>query len=584
MSRADAAVCRMDGYRRGTCRRDGAAVARRRGAIGALVAAAVPWLVAPVVVPADTVAPTLPATVERLDAERGQLRREAREADERRAAVRRDVSDLERRRQEVLRQFEAEAAALAARQAAVGDEAARARAALADRDAEIEHLLRAGGRWVSFTDQIAPILRARCVACHTPREPGGGHVLTHYAALLADGPAGPAVVPGDPDSPLCAVVADGSMPKDGAALSAAEVELIRRWVALGARLDAGADPEAALVRVMPRVRQPDPPAVYPAAMAVSAVAFHPDGTRLASAGYHEVLLWSLPEGRLLRRITNVAERVHGLAFHPDGRRLAVAAGTPGVLGEVKLFDATDGALLADLGVADDALLAVAFAADGGRLVACGTDHTVRLFETDSRRPLDERSDHADWVRAVAFAPDGRRLVTASRDATAKVVDLGAGRLTVTFAGHAAPVTTACWLPDNALVATGGEDGAVRLWNPDTGKEARRIGGFTGGVDVLCVVGTDRVAAADRSGTVRLHRVADGKQVASFEAGPAPPTGLAASPDGRQLAIGSLDGGITLITVEGVAAPVRWRAAPTEERPRAGRWSAGEGPRSREPGP
>ncbi len=560
MSRADGAT-RGSGGRR----RDTAAVLRRPVAIGALLAAAVPWLAAPLVAQADTgaPAPALPATVERLDGERERLHREARDAEERQRAVRRDLSDLERRRQEVQRRFEAEAAALAARQAAVADEAARARAGLAERDAEIEHVLRAGGRWVSFTDQIAPILRARCVACHTPREPGGGHVLTHYAALLAAGPAGPAVVPGDPDSPLGAVVADGSMPKAGAALSAAEVDLIRRWVALGARLDAGADPEAPLVRVMPRVRQPDPPAVYPAPVPVSAVAFHPDGMRLASAGYHEVLLWSLPEGRLVRRITNVAERVYGLAFHPDGRRLAVAAGTPGLLGEVKLFDAADGALLADLGVADDAFLAVAFGSDGGRLVACGTDHTVRLFESDSRRPLAERSDHADWVRAVAFAPDGRRLVTASRDATAKVVDLGTGRLTATFAGHAAPVTTACWLPDGALVATGGEDGAVRLWNPDTGKEARRIGGFTGGVDVLCVVGTDRVAAADRSGTVRVHRVGDGKQVASFEAGPASPTGLAASRDGRQLAVGSLDGGITLVTVEGDATSVRWRAAPTE---------------------
>ena len=549
--------------RQGTRERVAVAAARRPRAMLVPLVAAVVWLAAPLATPADTGAagPTLPATVERLDAERERLRSEARDAEARRAAVRRDVSDLERRRQEMLRQFDAEAAGLAARQAAVADEAARARAGLADRDAEIEHVLRAGGRWVSFTDQIAPLLRAKCVACHTPREPGGGHVLTHHAALLAAGPAGPAVVPGDPDSPLCTVVADGSMPKDGAALSAAEVELIRRWVALGARLDAGADPEAALVRVMPRVRQPDPPPEYAAPVPVSALAFHPDGTRLASAGYHEVLLWSLPDGRLLRRITNVAERVYGLAFHPDGRRLAVAAGTPGVLGEVKVFDTADGALVADLGVADDAFLAVAFAADGGRLVACGTDHTVRLFETDSRRPLDERSDHADWVRAVAFAPDGRRIVTASRDATAKVLDVAAGRLTATFAGHAAPVTTACWLPDGALVATGGEDGAVRLWNPDSGKETRRIGGFAGGVEVLCLVGADRLAAGDRSGTVRVQRVGDGKEVASFPAGPSPPTSLAASRDGRQVAVGSLDGGITLVTLDGESAPVRWRAAP-----------------------
>ena len=104
------------------------------------------------------------------------------------------------------------------------------------------------------------------------------------------------------------------------------------------------------------------------------LAFHPDGTRLAGSGYHEVLIWSVPDGRLLARITNVAERVHALAFQPDGRRIAVAAGTPGVLGEVKLFDVEDGRLVADLGVADDAFFSVAFNADGSRLIGSGPRH------------------------------------------------------------------------------------------------------------------------------------------------------------------------------------------------------------------
>lgn len=505
--------------------------------------------------------PALPATVLRLDAERARLRDEARAADARAAHVRREVSDLARRRQDALRQLDAEAATLAAKERVTVDEGRAVRGGIAARDAEIEHVLRAGGRWVSFTHEIAPILRAKCVACHTPREPGGGHVMTHYAALLATGAAGAAVVPGDPESPLCREVADGSMPKDGTPLSPAEVDLIRRWVALGARLDAGADPEAPLVRIMPRVRQPDPPAVYPAPVAVSALAFHPDGARLASSGYHEVLIWSVPDGRLLARITNVAERVHALAFHPDGRRIAVAAGTPGVLGEVKLFDVEDGRLVADLGVADDAFFSVAFNADGSRLIAAGADRTARLFDTDTGAPLGERADHADWVQGIAFSPDARRVVSASRDDTAKVFDLAAQKLVTTFSGHAASVAAVCWLGDGPLVATGGRDGAIRIWNVENGKESRRIGGFTGAVDVVVPLVGGRVAAGDRSGTVRVHGAADGKQTASFPVAKAPTTSLAASRDGRLLAVGSLDGGITIVTLDGSAEPVHWPAAP-----------------------
>jgi hypothetical protein len=492
----------------------------------------------------------LPETVTRLDAEKERIRQETREAEARVAAVRRAGSDFERRRQEVLRALEAERATLATREQAAAAEIATLRAGVVERDAEIEHVLRAGGRWVSFTHDVAPLLRARCVACHTAREPGGGHVLTHHAALLADAGGGAAVVPGDVDSPLVRAVADGSMPKDGDPLSAAEVDLLRRWVALGARLDGGADAEAALIRIMPRMTQPRAPATYAAPVPVSALAFHPDGTRLASAGYHEVLVWSVPDGHLLGRITDVAERVHGLAWHPDGRRLAVAAGTPGSFGEATLVDADTAALHAALGAADDALLAVAFSADGSRLVSAGADPFVRIHDTTSLREATTRADHADWVQAAAFSADGKLLLTASRDQTAKVLDIATGRLLTTFSAHQQPVNAACWLPGATTVASGGGDGAVRIWDAATGKETRRIGGFTGSVDVLVPVGADRIAAGDRSGTVRVHAVADGKKVVAFDTGRSPLVALAVSPDGRLLAAGSLDGVITLVPLDG----------------------------------
>ena len=42
------------------------------------------------------------------------------------------------------------------------------------------------------------------------------------------------------------------------------------------------------------------------AVAVTAVAFSPDGKQLASSGYHEVILWNSADGKIVRRITNVA--------------------------------------------------------------------------------------------------------------------------------------------------------------------------------------------------------------------------------------------------------------------------------------
>ena len=521
----------------------------------------------------------LPSTVQRLDAERVALQAEQQEISEQAAAIRREASELERRRQELLRALDAEAAALTAREQKNAKAAAEQETDLAARAAEIEVILRAGGRWVSFTDQIAPLLRARCVACHSSREPGGGHVLTSYAGLFSEGANGTAVVPGDPASLLCEVVADGSMPQDGEPLSGEEVDLIRRWVTLGARLDAGADAAAALVRIMPRPVQPEPPAEYPAAMPVSAVAFDPTAMRLASSGYHEVLLWDLrtvADGgagqtappQLLGRMPNLPERVQGLAFSADGQQLAVAAGTPGLIGEAVVFavgSAGEGAAaaqLTSLGLADDAFLSVAFSADGERLTAAAADQSVRLYEAASGVQQSERTDHADWVQAVALSPDGTRLVTASRDATAKVIDLASGQLQTTFSKHGEPVTAVCWLDDGELVATGGADGQVRFWRADSGEEVRSIKGFDESIEGLCLLAGGQLAVADRSATVRLHAVADGKRLRTIPTGGGTTTSLAVSADSRLLAVGSLDGSISLIRLDvDSAEPLRWSAAP-----------------------
>lgn len=559
-------------------RADDQAVLRTSAFAGHVGSAALRWLLAgvvAVVAAGQGRATDLPPRVHELDHERAVLVQEQHDIARQAAAIRRDMSDLERRRQELLRTLDAEAAELAAREHQAAEELARRKAGTALRDAEIEHVLRAGGRWVSFTDEIAPLIRERCIACHTPREPGGGHVLTSYAGFFAEGTHGPAVVPGDVASLLCEVVADGSMPQDGEPLSETEVDLLRRWVALGARLDAGADPTAALVRIMPRPRQPQPPASYPAAVPISAIAFDASGTRLATAGYHEVLLWEVPplgdgggarERQPLQRLGDLPERIHGLAFHPGGGRLAVAAGTPGLIGEAALLslpqgDASAAATLERLGVADDVFLGVAFSADGSRLAAVAADQSLRLYDSDATSQLFERTDHADWVQAVAFAADGSRLVTASRDKTAKVIELVSGRLLTTFAGHAEPVTAVSWLPQEGLVASGGGDRVVRLWKADSGQEVRKIEGFTGAIEGLCLVGTDRLAVADTSGQVRVHAVHDGKQLVQFDSGGSPVTSLAASADGRLLAVGGLDGTLTLTASDGSTTPVRWRGTP-----------------------
>ena len=87
-----------------------------------------------------------------------------------------------------------------------------------------------------FEDQVAKILERHCVRCHG-EETKGGLSLETRALALQGGAAGPVLEPGDAEGSLLYEVISGdepTMPKGAPALSQADVEVLRRWIAGGA--------------------------------------------------------------------------------------------------------------------------------------------------------------------------------------------------------------------------------------------------------------------------------------------------------------------------------------------------------------
>lgn len=96
---------------------------------------------------------------------------------------------------------------------------------------------------VSFEREVLPLLERRCNKCHHDDEQSGGLDLTRLETMLRGGDElGAAIVPGQPDeSPLIQVltgVREPAMPENGDPLPAAEIELLRRWIAEGAKDDS----------------------------------------------------------------------------------------------------------------------------------------------------------------------------------------------------------------------------------------------------------------------------------------------------------------------------------------------------------
>jgi WD40 repeat protein len=273
---------------------------------------------------------------------------------------------------------------------------------------------------------------------------------------------------------------------------------------------------------------------------VLAVAFSPDGTRLATGSSDKTArIWDATTGKrqlqvIHGRIAKLAEtwvpymspayakvvqdliphRAIRVAFSPDGTRLATWRGNT-----ARIWDATTGKQQARL-------------IHGEPVLAFSGGKTARIWDaTTGQQQL--RITRAVPVLAVALSPDGTRLVTGGGDKTARIWDATTGkqRRKVT---HGEPVLAVALSPDGTRLATGGGNTA-RIWDAATGKQQLRL---THGELVLAVAfSPDGTRLASCSGnTARIWDATTGQQQLQFAYGDAV-LAVVFSPDGTRLVTG-----------------------------------------------
>jgi WD40 repeat protein len=222
---------------------------------------------------------------------------------------------------------------------------------------------------------------------------------------------------------------------------------------------------------------------------VTAVAFSPDGHRLASAGFDRVVkVWDAGAFREERTIPGHTKEVTCVSFSPDGRRLASGS----------------------------------------------KDQTVRVWDPESGQEVAILLGHASAVRAVAFSPDGRRLASAGD--FVRVWDPASGKELSSLRGHTQDVLSLAFSSDGGRLASASLDGTVRLWDARTGPEFRPLLGHVKAVNALAFSPDgERLASAGEDGALKIWRVRAGSQLLDLGTHAKPVTSVAYSPDGRRLA-------------------------------------------------
>ncbi|WP_231943606.1 DUF1549 domain-containing protein [Aeoliella mucimassa] len=319
---------------------------------------------------------------------------------------------------------------------------------------------------VSFANDIQPIFAAHCYGCHQPAKPSGNYSMTSFDRLIAIGDRGEQpVVAGKPhDSLLVSLITptDGQaeMPADGEPLSAAEIELITRWIAAGAMDDTPAASE-------PPIDQAHPP-VYTQPPVVTSIDYSPDGQLLAIAGYHEVRLHRAEGFELVGRLVGLSERIETVRFSPDGKRLAVAGGNPAQRGEIQIWDVMDQELLLSHMVSYDTLRGVSWSPDGKQVAFGATDNTIRAIDSESGEQLLFQGAPNDWPLDTVYSVDGSHLVAVGRDMTAKLVEVPNERFvdnitSITPGALKGGIHSVARHPERDEILFGGADGVPRIY-------------------------------------------------------------------------------------------------------------------------
>ncbi|HWG42080.1 MAG TPA: WD40 repeat domain-containing protein [Gemmataceae bacterium] len=280
---------------------------------------------------------------------------------------------------------------------------------------------------------------------------------------------------------------------------------------------------------------------------VYSCAYTADGAFVLSAGWDGCLrLWLTSNIQSVSVLRASAKPLSCCTLSPDGTAW-LSASMDGVL---SWWDAVTHQLKLNFIAHIRPISTIQYAPDGQSLLTASWDRKLVLRKVGKEREGQTLSGHHDIVSGCQWSPDGKQFLSWSHDGTLRLWDANTCREAGRFTGHEDRVTAACFSLDGHWAISGGRDGTVKVWDVQRRAEVRSVRLSAEVRGCYCLFDGLSVVTVNADGWMVLWSLPDFEVRAELASDIKVMCGHLA-PSGQEIALGSEDGRIHIVALEGI---------------------------------